>query len=134
MTPLHNVQPATVPVPVQVANQQYIYSTHMAELPIPNLPTEARITHIFPNLHSSLLAVAPLCDSDCQVTFDKHMCTIRMPDNTTIQCPRNTQGLWTLPHSVLQQAHTAVQPTHSRAVPRRRHRPDRTTHPDARTP
>ena len=87
-----------------MANRQYIQSTHTANLPIPNLPLEARRTHIFPELHSSLLAVAPLCDSGCQVTFNKHGCTIQMPDNTEIHCPRDPQGLWTLPPNVFQQA------------------------------
>jgi Reverse transcriptase (RNA-dependent DNA polymerase) len=96
-----NPIPALHPVPVQVANNQYMHSTHTAELPFPALPHAAKQVHVFPDLHSSLLAVAPLCDAGCTVTFDKHHCIIRLPDNTDIQCQRNPQGLWVLPPHIL---------------------------------
>ena len=94
-----------------------MYSTHTAELPIPSLPKEAKTAHIFPDLHHSLLAVAPLCDSGCTVTFTNTRCTIQLPNGNTIQCPQNHQGLWTLPQEVLHseqdntipQAHTVPQ-------------------------
>ena len=66
---LRNVHPNHWPVQVQVANQQYMKSTHTAELPIGGLPTDARIAHIFPDIHTSLLAIAPLCNNGCTVTF-----------------------------------------------------------------
>jgi hypothetical protein len=84
-------------VPVQVANSQYMHSTHTAELPIEALPQAARRAHIFPDLHSSLIAVAPLCDHGCTVIFDKTQCRIHLPDGTTIECPRTPQGLWHMP-------------------------------------
>ena len=59
------------------------------------------MAHIFPELNNSLLAVAPLCDHGCTVTFTTTHCTIQMPAGDNIRCPRNTQGLWTLPPQIL---------------------------------
>ena len=86
-----------------------MHSTHTAEIPIRGVPHAARTAHVFPDLHSSLLAVAPLCDQGCQVTFDKQQCTITTPDGTIITCPRQNNGLWTLPPHVLHETHCCSQ-------------------------
>ena len=91
--PTQHITPAQDPLPVQVANQQYIHSTHRAELPIDGLPKAAQTVHIFPELGNSLLAVAPLCDSGCQVTFTKQHCMITLPTGEHLHSPRNRDGL-----------------------------------------
>ena len=90
--PLHNVKPARTPIKVQVASQQHMHSTHTAELPIKGLPTNATVAHIFPNIHTSLLAVAPLCNNGYQVTFDKLECVIYLPNGNVIQAHAIARG------------------------------------------
>ena len=41
-------------------------------------------TCIFPNLHSALLSVGQLCDSDCTVTFDKNKVLVYNKDKALI--------------------------------------------------
>jgi hypothetical protein len=102
---LHNTQPTTQPITVQVANQQTIKSTHTAALPEPNLPTSARQVHVFPAMTTSLLGVAPLVQAGCKVQFQRNGCTITCPEHKPIHCPRTDNGLWHLP------ANTHHQPT-----------------------
>ena len=84
-----------------MANKQYIHSTHTAELPIDGLPKAAQTVHLFPELGHSLLAIAPLCDHGCQVTFTKHSCAITLPNGNQLHCPRNTDGLWVMPTTAM---------------------------------
>ena len=87
-------------------------STHTADLPFTELPPPARQAHIFPDLHTLLLSVAPLCDHGCTVTFTKHQCTITCPDGARLQCPHNQSGLWTWPQTATNTQHnTGLQHT-----------------------
>ena len=99
--PIQHITIATDPLKVKVANQQYIHSTHKAELPIDGLPKAARMVHIFPELGHSLLAIAPLCDHGCQVKLTKQNCTITLPNGSQLNCPRNTNGLWVMPTAAM---------------------------------
>jgi hypothetical protein len=81
---LTNIRPTTAPLTVQVANQQVMRSTHTAELPLPSLPQEARQVDVFPDMNKSLVAVSPLCDAGCTVTFDADTCTINCPPGDAI--------------------------------------------------
>jgi hypothetical protein len=94
---LSNIQPTEAPLTVQVANQHMMHSTHTAELPLPSLPRTARQVDVFPAMNKSLVAVSPLCDAGCTVLFDASTCTIQCPSGETIRCPRQPDGLWTLP-------------------------------------
>jgi Reverse transcriptase (RNA-dependent DNA polymerase) len=105
---LTNVQPTDTPVVVQVANQQTMQSTHTAELPFHTLPAQARQVDIFPVMTKSLVAVSPLCDAGCTVTFDTTECTIHCPSGDIIHCPRRDDGLWALPATHQQLALTAT--------------------------
>jgi len=72
-------------------------STHEAELPIPELPLQARKTHIFPALQeTSLISVGQLCDVGCTATFDKHSAEVYYQGKIILQGNRNqeTNGLW----------------------------------------
>ena len=90
---LHNVQPTSTPIAIKVAIKQYMHSTHVAKVPITGVPKAAQTAQIFPDLHNLLLAVAPLCDHGCKVTFDRNQCTTTTPDRSNITCPRNNDKL-----------------------------------------
>ena len=47
-----------------------MHSTHVGELPLPNLPAEAQTVHLYPNMGQDLLAIPLLCDHGCQAIFD----------------------------------------------------------------
>jgi Reverse transcriptase (RNA-dependent DNA polymerase) len=113
-----------------------MHSTHEAELPIPALPRAARHVHVFPDLHSSLIAVAPLCDHGCTVVFDRDRCTIRLPDNSTIKCPRTSQGLWALPLDLIHPnvAHTQETTSSPRPSTPEAHVPDTMPAPHSEPP
>ena len=91
---LPNRQPTTDPIRVTVANDQTIYSTHTAELPIPGIPREARTVHLFPAMSNNLIAVTPLTQAGCSIQFQGSMGTITCPNSEAIHCHLNPQGLW----------------------------------------
>ena len=73
--PVKNIKPTSTGINVTLPDSSTIKSTHTASLPIPSLNDNATKVHIFPNLHSALLSVGQLCDSDCSVTFkQKNVC------------------------------------------------------------
>ena len=47
-----------------------MHSTHIGELPFPNLPAAARTVHLFPKMGRALLAIPLLCDHGCQAIFE----------------------------------------------------------------
>jgi hypothetical protein len=55
-TNLPHQKPTSDLIRVTVANDQTIYSTHTAELPIPGIPLEARMVHLFPAMSRNLIA------------------------------------------------------------------------------
>jgi hypothetical protein len=92
-----NVQPTTTPIQVQIANQQYMQSTHTAELPVQGIPPAARQVHVFPNMATNLLAPGPLVQQGCTLQMDSKQCLIQCPNCHPIRCPINSQGLYLLP-------------------------------------
>ena len=83
-------------------------STHVAELPLPNIPMEARTVHMFPEMSSNLVAVTPLTDAGCTVTFNKEEATIQCPDCEPIQRPSSPRGVWELPMAAFAQAQDGI--------------------------
>ena len=62
--PYVNKTPSKVPLKVALPDGSYMYSTHTAELSLPQIPTAARIAHLFPALgNTSLLSIGQLCDA-----------------------------------------------------------------------
>jgi hypothetical protein len=102
-TNLPNKRPTRRPVTVQVANNQTMQSTHTATLPIPQLPKTARTVHLFPDMTTNLIAVAPLTKAGCQVTFSQQEAVIQCPDSEPIHCPATPQGIWEVPMALFAQ-------------------------------
>ena len=75
-----------------------MYSTHEAELDLPNLPIEARRVHIVPALQTaSLLSMGQLCDAGCIVTFDSKSVAVHRNDELILDGIRTpATGLWHL--------------------------------------
>jgi hypothetical protein len=71
------------------------------------LPDEARITHILPNLQESLLSVSVLADNGCTTIFHPHQggVTVHGPNGVKINVTkeallqgwRDPDGLWRVP-------------------------------------
>jgi hypothetical protein len=83
------------------------HTTSMATLPMTQLPDEARITHILPNLQESLMSVSILADNGCTTIFHPHQgeVTVHGPNGVKIndtkeallQGWRDPDGLWRVP-------------------------------------
>ncbi|KAG7342947.1 hypothetical protein IV203_020892 [Nitzschia inconspicua] len=95
------MRPLEQPVPIANPNGALMYATHEAELPIPSLPLSAHRVYVVPELASSpLIAVAPLCDAGCTVTFANTTVTVHLGHDLLLMGSRDpTSGLWhvTLP-------------------------------------
>jgi hypothetical protein len=76
-----------------------IPSTHTCELDLPELPPEARASHILPGLSAhSLLSMAKFCDTGCNVQFTKTHCQVFRDGHLLLQGPRDpVTNLWLLP-------------------------------------
>jgi hypothetical protein len=72
-------------------------STHTATLPIPQIPEAARTVHLFPEMTTNLLAVAPLTKAGCTVTFKEDEAVIQCPNCDPLHCPATPQGTWEVP-------------------------------------
>jgi Rieske Fe-S protein len=92
-TNLPNRKPTTEPVQVTVANNQTIYSTHTAELPLPGILWEARTVHLFPAMSNNLIAVTPLTHAGCTIQFKDNQGIISCPNSQAIHCHLSPQGL-----------------------------------------
>ena len=88
--------PATVPIRVRLPDGNLISSSHVTNLSIPKVPTDATRAHILPSLqHQSLLSVGQLCDHGCIVTFSKRHAEVRNENNTIVLTgTRRPPGLW----------------------------------------
>ena len=75
-----------------------MYSTHEAELDLPQLPLAARHVHIVPSLSThSLLSMGQLCDSGCEVTFTAKHVDVRLDSKILLTGTRSPDtGLWHL--------------------------------------
>ena len=82
--PVINRRIADRPIAITNPNGTVMYSTHVAELDIPQLPIEARRVHLVPDIHTSLLAIAPLCDVGCTVTFSKTDVVVHLDDKIVL--------------------------------------------------
>lgn len=70
-------------------------STHTGHLPLPELPISARLLHLFPDLTSaSLIAIGPLCDAGCEVTFTSEYVTVTLNTQVIATGNRCTDGLY----------------------------------------
>ena len=80
-------------------NGNILTSTAQATMNITDIPTTARIIHLFPDLHSkSLLSIGQLCDEGCTATFDDQQVIIRFNTEILLQGERNHDtGLWMIP-------------------------------------
>ena len=76
-----------------------MYSTHKADLDLPNLPLAARRVHIVPALKTaSLLSMGKRCDAGCTgVTFDATSVTVHLDEKQILSGSRNLDtGVWHL--------------------------------------
>jgi hypothetical protein len=95
---LPNTKPTLDPIPVQLANQEFMYSTHTAELPTPLLPPAATEAHIFPALGpTSLISAGQVLDTGGEVRFTATECTFTYQGQEILHGERNatTNNLWT---------------------------------------
>jgi hypothetical protein len=97
-TPVINKIPAKQPIAIRNPNGSVMYSTHTAELDLPQLPFPARQVHIVPALaYHSLISIGQLCDAGCDVTFDAHSATVRYNKQIVLTGQRTaTTKLWHL--------------------------------------
>ena len=63
-----NKQKAVHTLPIQMPNGEVIKSMHTALLSHPDLPLQARQSHIFPGLTKALLSIGTLCKYGCEAT------------------------------------------------------------------
>ena len=89
-------------------NGELMWSTHEAELPLRNLPAQAKNIHIIPDLKAgTLLSLGQLCDADCTVQLTKTTIKIKRDNTTIYEGPRdNSTGLWKVP--IAEQANGAI--------------------------
>ena len=94
--PIINRTRTTKPLAITTANGAVIYSSHTAELNLPNLPLTARICHVVPHLGDfSLISVGQLCDAGCDVTFTREKMEVRLEKTVIMQGRRaRDTGLW----------------------------------------
>lgn len=79
----HVVPLGTKGVTVTLPDGNKIKSTHQGMLNIDSLSEKAKVVHLFPEIHTSLLSIGQLCDADCKVNFDKNNVNI-LKDHKTI--------------------------------------------------
>ena len=84
---------------VAQANGETIQSTHIANMNLPTLSSEAKIGHVIPYLSSvSLLSIGQLCDDDCLALFTKEKVFIFKQNTLLLKGQRNHfNGMWTIP-------------------------------------
>ena len=68
-----NIQPTgSKAVTITFPNNKTVKSIHIGLLPCQNLPLEARIVHVFPDLkNKTLKSLGQLCDSNVKITLEK---------------------------------------------------------------
>jgi hypothetical protein len=91
--PCTNKQAAHIPLNVNMPNGTSIQSSHTIDFLVTGLPPQARKAHILPVLvHNSLLSVIQLCDSGCDVTFNKELVTVSKEGRKVryVRIPRST--------------------------------------------
>ena len=94
---LHNIHITNNPIRIKLPNDHLIVSTHTANLALPELPHQATVAHLFPDMGSSaLLSIGLLCDAGCIATFTDDTATITLHGHTILTGTRNihTDKLW----------------------------------------
>jgi hypothetical protein len=82
---------------VSIPDGAVMSSTHEANLPFTQLPTEATDMHIYQKMPYPLLSTGKFCDAGCKAIFDAKGVTIQKDLKTILSGSRNYQGLWTIP-------------------------------------
>ena len=89
MVSAHIVNKRVTDKPIEITNPNgtVMYSTHEAELNLPQLPPAARHVRIVPSLstHDSLLSMGQLCDAGCKITFTATTVHVRL-NSTRSRC------------------------------------------------
>ena len=96
--PVHNKRIASVPIAIHNPNGEIMYSTHTAELFLPDLPLAARQVHIVPALESqSLISIGQFCDAGCTVAFTATTVTVSLDSSVILTGQRTAlTRLWQL--------------------------------------
>ena len=82
--------PAKFPITVKLPDGTRIQNTHECYLPIPNLPHDAIIARIFPQLQTaSLLSLGQLCDAGCKATLDQDELVVYLRGDIILKGDRN---------------------------------------------
>ena len=58
-------------IKVALANGSYVHSAHVGYLPNQNLPLQAILVHLFPNLNKVILYLGQLCDAVMKIILTK---------------------------------------------------------------
>ena len=78
------------PILVRLPNCTIIQNTHECYLPIKNLPKEAILVRVFPQLNSaSLLSIRQLCDAGCEATMNGRRLNVYLNNKLILTGPRN---------------------------------------------
>jgi hypothetical protein len=96
---LLDLQIARQPLTVNLPDGTIATSTHTGLLPITSLPMAARRAHVFPTFQQSLVAIAPICDANFKVVYDKATVTILDADSQPVlsgtrNTSSNPNALW----------------------------------------
>jgi hypothetical protein len=83
---------------ITTAIDELMYSTHMAGLNIPYLPSAARHCHVMPKLGQfSLVSIGQLCNADREVLFQREIVTVSYKNDVIMKGRRmQSTGLWHL--------------------------------------
>ena len=76
-----NIKKSNIPIEVKLPAGEIIKYTETGKLPNKDLPMEARIVHLFPDLKHALLSIGLFCDNSCLDIFDEK--EIRIIDKKT---------------------------------------------------
>jgi len=75
-TPVSNLTKNPFGIIVGLPDKSTMKSTHTGNLQLPDLPQEARATHLFPKMNAPLLSIPKLCDAGCKAEFKRHCVTV----------------------------------------------------------
>ena len=94
--PVHDKEVATTPLSITLPDGSIIYSSHTANIALPQLPPMARLAHIVPGLSShNLVSVVKLCNAGCKVVMLDISCEVQYRGKTVIKCSKDVNtGLW----------------------------------------
>jgi hypothetical protein len=94
--PCTSKQAAHVPLNVNMPNGTSIQLSHTCDLLLTDLPSQSRKEHILPGMvHNSLLSVGQLCNSRCDVIFNKEQVAVLKDGKCVMLGSRDPQSrLW----------------------------------------